>query len=73
MAALAATLYALNRNAVPPCPWWSALLLALMGLVFLWVDVPPLLEPFLPLLLVSFWLVFQGAWSLIGYLRANPI
>ncbi len=70
-ASLAATLYALNRNSEPPCRW-SALVLGLMGLVFLWVDVPFLLEPSLPLLLVGLWLVAHGGATLIQYLRENP-
>jgi hypothetical protein len=72
MAALAATLYALNRNSEPFCRWRSALVLGLMGLVALWVDVPPLLQPSLPLLLVGLWLVAQGGRTLINYLRQNP-
>jgi hypothetical protein len=72
MAALAATLYALNRNSVHPYRWWSALVLGLMGLVFLWVDVPPSLQPLLPFLLLGLWLVAQGGWTLINYLHGNP-
>jgi hypothetical protein len=71
MATLAAALYVLNRNSEPPCRWWSALILGLMGLVFLWVDVPLLLQPSLPLLLVGLWLVAQGGETLIRYLREN--
>ncbi|HWQ53093.1 MAG TPA: hypothetical protein VN442_05375 [Bryobacteraceae bacterium] len=71
MAALAATLYVLNRNSEPPFRWWSVLVLGLMGLVFLWVDVPLLVQPSLPLLLVGLWLVAQGGETLIKYLRGN--
>jgi hypothetical protein len=73
IAALAATLYARNRNSEPPIRWWSALLLGLMGLVFLWVRVPPLLPLSLPLLIVGLWLVALGGGTLIGYLRENPL
>lgn len=71
-AALAATLYAWNRNSEPGCPWWSALALGLMGLVFLWVNVPPLLPLSLPLLLVGLWLMTMGGGTLIRYIRENP-
>jgi hypothetical protein len=71
MAVLAAILYALNRNSEPPCRWWSVVLLGLMGLVFLWVDVPLFLQPSLPLLLVGLWLVAQGGGTLFKYLHEN--
>lgn len=57
MPALAATLYAVNRSSERPYRWWSALILALTGLVFLWVDLPPLLQPLLPVLLAGGWLI----------------
>ncbi len=72
MAALAAALYALNRNSEHPYQWRSTLVLALMGLVFLWVDVSPLLQPLLPLLLGGAWLAAVGGGKLIHYLRENP-
>ncbi|MEN6534655.1 MAG: hypothetical protein ABFD89_13385 [Bryobacteraceae bacterium] len=72
MAAIAATLYALNRVSEHPYRWWSTLVLGLTGLVSLLADVPPLLQPLLPLLLVGLWLVGQGGWTLINYLRQNP-
>jgi hypothetical protein len=71
-AALAATLYTLNRTSEHPYRWWSALILGLMALVFLWVDVPSLRQPWLPLLLVGLWLLAQGGWTLINYLLENP-
>jgi hypothetical protein len=71
--ALAMALYALNRKSEHPYRWWSALILALAGLVFLWVDVPgPFRHP-LPLLLAGAWLSAQGAYTLIHYLRTNPL
>ena len=70
--ALAAALYGLNRRSEHPYRWWPALILALVGLAFLWVDVPgPLRHP-LPLLLAGLWLAVQGAYTLLHYLRANP-
>jgi hypothetical protein len=72
MPALAVTLYAVNRRSEHPYRWWSALILALAGLVFLWVDVPAPLQRPLPLLLAGGWLLAQGARTLVHYLRANP-
>jgi hypothetical protein len=72
MPVLAATLYALNRSSERPFRWWSALILALTGPVFLWVDPPPLVQPLLPLMLAGGWLAVQGACTLAGYMRANP-
>jgi len=72
MPVLAVALYALNRNTERPYRWWSALILALTGLVFLWVEIPPLLQPLLPLLLAGVWLTTQGLCTLLHYLRANP-
>jgi hypothetical protein len=72
MPALAITLFAVNRRSERPYRWWSALILALAGLVFLWVDVPAPLQRPLPLLLAGGWLLAQGACTLVHYLRANP-
>jgi hypothetical protein len=72
MPALAVTLYALNRNSERPFRWWSALILALTGPALLWLDVPTLLQPPLPVLLAGGWLVTNGACTLVHYLRANP-
>ena len=70
--ALALALYAANRRLERPYHWGWALILALTALVFLWVDVPPLLQPLLSYLLVGGWLVTQGVCTLVHYLRANP-
>jgi hypothetical protein len=72
MAALAVALYAVNRRSEHPYRWWSALILGLTGLVFVWVDVPAPLQRPLPLLLAGGWLLAQGACTLVHYLRANP-
>lgn len=70
--ALAVALYAVNRGSEHPYRWWSALILALAGLVFLWVDAPAPLQRPLPLLLAGGWLLAQGACTLVHYLRTNP-
>jgi uncharacterized membrane protein HdeD (DUF308 family) len=69
---LALALYAANRNSEHPYRWWWALILALTGLVFFLADVPPLMQPLLCFLLVGGWLVAQGLWTLLQYLRAHP-
>jgi hypothetical protein len=70
--ALALTLYFANRKSERPYRWWSALILALTGLVFLWVDVPAPLQGPLPFLLAGVWLAAQGVRTLVHYLRINP-
>jgi len=72
MAALAATLYALNRNTEHPYRWWAAAALGLMGLPFLWVNAPPSVQRWLPLSLAGLWLAALGGLTLIGYLHENP-
>jgi hypothetical protein len=72
MPALAVTLYVVNRRSERPYSWWSALVLALMGLVFLWVDVPAAFQGWLPFVLAGAWLVPQGVYTLVRYLRMNP-
>jgi hypothetical protein len=71
MLALTATLYALNRNSEHPYRWCSAALLALMGLIVPWVDIPSQVQPLLPFLLAGAWLAAQGLWTLLNYLREN--
>jgi len=73
MPALAVMLYVANRNSERPFPWWSALILALSGSPFLWIAVPAPFQLTLPLLLAGAWLFAQGAYTLAGYLRANPL
>ena len=70
--ALALILYVANRRSERPFSWWSALILALAGLVFFGVDVPAPLQGPLPFLLAGGWLVAQGLRTLVNYLRMNP-
>jgi hypothetical protein len=75
MPALAVTLYVANRiyrTSDRPYPWWSVLILALTGPAFLWVNVPTRLR-WTPLFLVTgAWLLAQGVYALVHYMRANP-
>jgi uncharacterized membrane protein HdeD (DUF308 family) len=71
-AALAVVLYAVNRESERPYRWWSALILAVAGLVFVWVRVPGPLQWPLPFLLTGVWLIAQGSYTLVHYLRTNP-
>jgi hypothetical protein len=72
MPALAITLYLANRTSERQYPWWSLLMLALTGPVCFWVNVPAPLQLPLPFLLAGQWLLGQGAYTLVDYLRANP-
>ena len=72
MPVLAATMFGMSRRSERPYRWWSALILALSGPLFLLVDVPMDLNRSLPLMLVGVWLLAEGAYSLLRYLRENP-
>jgi hypothetical protein len=69
---LAVALYVVSRRSERPYRWWSALILALAGLAFIRVDVPAPLQRPLPLLLAGGWLLAQGAYTMVHYLRTNP-
>jgi hypothetical protein len=72
MPALAVTLYIANRRSERPYSRRSALILALTGLVFIWVEVAAPLQRSLPWLLAGGWLVGQGVYTLVDFLRENP-
>jgi hypothetical protein len=71
--ATAAVLYALNRRLEHPYSLWSVALLAAAGLVVHWLPFPPEARQFLPLLTGGGWLFIRGLWTLVRYLRANPL
>ncbi len=73
MPVLAIFLYALNRRSEHSYPWWAALILALTGPLFLWIDVPEHLREPLPLLLAGAWLTALGMRQLMCYLSANSM
>jgi hypothetical protein len=72
MPALALTLYLVNRSSERPYSWRWALILALTGLAFLWIDLPEALLAWTPFLLAGVWLLALGSYTLVGYLRMNP-
>lgn len=69
--ALAVALYVLNRRLERPFRWWSALMLALTGLVFPWAGVPALPQATLAMMLIGGWLSAEGTCVFLRYLRAN--
>lgn len=72
MLALAIALYVMNRKSEHPYAWWSVLILALLGALFLLTSIPVPFAPLLALLLTGAWLTAQGVAALAGYLHANP-
>lgn len=72
MLALAIALYVINRKSEHPYAWWSVLILALLGALFLLASIPVPFAPLLALLLTGAWLTAQGVATLAGYLHANP-
>jgi hypothetical protein len=72
MLALAIALYVVNRKSEHPYSWWSALILAGLGPLFLLVSFPAPLASLIALLLAGVWLAAQGLAALLGYLHANP-
>jgi hypothetical protein len=72
MLALAIALYVVNRKSEHRYSWWSTLILALLGSLFLLVSIPAPFAALLALLLAGGWLAAQGLATLVGYLRANP-
>jgi len=72
MAMVAAVEYLWSRSDARPYAWWWVALLALAGFLSLAWDLPPKSREFVPLVIGGAWLLAQGGWTLIHYLRANP-
>jgi hypothetical protein len=72
MPVVAILLYVVGRKSERPYSRWSALILALTGLPFVWIGIPMFLQPLLALMLAAGWLAGVGLFTLVGYLRANP-
>jgi hypothetical protein len=73
MATLALALFVASRGLEHRYRWWSVLVLALLGLPFLWLRIPPILGPMVGLQLTGGWVLAQGVSKLIAYLHANPL
>ncbi len=73
LAALAAVLYFFNGKTVHPYTWRAVVALPAISAPFFFMDAPPPVQEWLPLLLTGLWLTALGALQLIRYLRANSI
>jgi len=70
--ALAAVIYLASRNSERPYSWWSAVILALSGLLFVLLSLPVQIRPSLLLMFAGLWLAAQGGCTLADYLHTNP-
>lgn len=70
--AMAAMLYLITRRDAHAYTWISVLPVALAGLMAAFWDLPPDIRKFIPLLIVSGWLVVRGAWLLVRFLHKHP-
>jgi hypothetical protein len=73
MAMAAVAVYAGSRREVHPYSWWSALLIALAGLLSAGVEVPLDGRRYIPLLIGGLWLLARGVLALVRYLRTYPV
>ncbi len=72
MVAVAALVFGLNRGEVHPYAWWSVLPIALAGLLSAAVEIPPASRQVLPFIIGGGWLLAQGGWTFVRYLRTHP-
>jgi hypothetical protein len=72
MPLLALLVFVVSRRLEHRYSWWSTLVLALLGVPFLWLRIPPPLQPLVALLLAGAWILAQGLSTLFGYLHAHP-
>jgi hypothetical protein len=72
MIVLAVAIYTLNRREVRSYSLWSVSPIALAGILSVTVAFPHLSQIFLPWIVGGAWLVVQGGWSLVRYLRSYP-
>jgi hypothetical protein len=73
MATLALALFVVSRRLAHRYRWRSTLVLALLGVPFLWLRIPPVIEPVVGLSLVGAWVLAQGISTLITYLHGNSV
>jgi len=72
MPMIALLLFVVSRRLEHRYSWWSTLVLALMGLPFVWLRVERTVQPLVALLLAGGWILAQGLSMLVGYLHAHP-
>ncbi|MDR3718311.1 MAG: hypothetical protein P4K98_05880 [Bryobacteraceae bacterium] len=72
MSVVAILLYALNRRSERSYHWGSVLPLPLAGLAAMWMHLSQDVNPWIAVLLGGVWLLAQGAWSLLSYMRRYP-
>jgi hypothetical protein len=72
MPMLALLIFVVSRRLEHRYSWWSTLVLAFLGVPFLWLRIAPPLQPLVALLLAGTWILAQGLWALAGYLRDHP-
>jgi hypothetical protein len=72
MLTLAALLYLMTRRDAHAYTLVSILPVAAAGLLAAFLKLPSDIFPFIPLLIVSLWLVARGAWLLAGFLHTHP-
>lgn len=70
--AIAVLLYLMTRRDAHSYTWVSVLPVALEGLLVAFWDLLPDIRSFIPLLVLSGWLVIRGMWLLIRFLRTHP-
>jgi hypothetical protein len=73
IATLALALFVVSRRLQHRYRWWSTLILALLGVPFLWIRIPPILGPMVGLVLAGSWVLVEGFLTLVAYLHANPL
>ncbi len=73
MAALALALFVVSRRLEHRYRWRSMLALALLGVPFLWLRIPPIIQPLVGVCVVGGWVLAQGLSTLAAYLHANPV
>jgi hypothetical protein len=61
-----------NRNEVHPYTPWAVLPIGLAGVLSAFLDLPAKSREFIPLTIGGAWLLVQGLWTLVRYLRAHP-
>jgi len=70
--AMAVLLYLMTRRDAHAYSYISVLPVALAGLLAAFLDLPSNVWGFIPLLILSGWLIIRGIWLLIRFLKTHP-